>query len=190
MGYNEDPMQTISISTGWLKLVIGFVAVFLIRMLPMRPANFEPMLATVMPFSTRFGFLTSFLFGFLGIALFDAVTAGIGVWTYVAGFMYGALGAGAHLFFKKFKPSTKNFLAFGIVGTIVFDVVTGLTVGPLAFGQPLMAAAIGQIPFTLMHLAGTVVFTLALSPALMKWVVQNDTLEIPVVRARIAHVFR
>lgn len=183
-------MQTISISTGWLKLLIGFVAVFLIRMLPMRPANFEPMLATMMPFSTRFGFITSFLFGFLGIALFDAVTAGIGVWTFVAGFMYGALGAGAHIYFKKYKANTRHFLTYGIIGTIVFDVVTGLTVGPLAFGQPLMAAAIGQIPFTLMHLLGTVVFTLALSPALLKWVVRNDTLEIPVLTSRIAHVFR
>lgn len=190
MGYNGVPMQTISISTGWLKLVLGFAAVFIIRMLPMRPANFEPMLATIMPFSTRFGFITSFLFGFLGIALFDAVTSGIGIWTVIAGFMYGALGAGAHLFFQKCEPSTKNFLAFGIVGTIVYDVMTGLTVGPLAFGQPLMVAIVGQIPFTLMHLLGTVVFTLALSPALLKWVVRNDTLEIPVLSSRIAHVFR
>ena len=189
-GYNRIPMQTISFSTGWLKLLIGFVAVFLIRLLPMRPANFEPMLATLMPFSTRFGFITSFLFGFLGIALFDLVTSGIGMWTVVTGFMYGALGVSAHLFFQNRKASTKNFLAFGIGGTLVYDAVTGLITGPLFFGQPLIAAIIGQIPFTLMHLLGTVVFTLALSPALYKWVVRNDTLEIPVLTRKLAHVLR
>lgn len=190
MSYNREPMQTISLKTGWLKLLIGFVAVFLIRLLPMRPANFEPMLATMMPFSARFGFLISFLFGFLGIALFDLVTSGIGTWTLVTGFMYGSLGAGAHLFFQNRKASTKNFLAFGIVGTLVYDAVTGLMTGPVFFGQPLVAAVVGQIPFTLMHLLGTVVFTLALSPALYKWVVKNDTLEIPVLSRRIAHVLR
>lgn len=183
-------MQTISIKTGWLKLLIGFAAVFLIRLLPMRPANFEPMLATLMPFATRFGFIVSFMFGFLGIALFDLVTSGIGMWTVVTGFMYGSLGAGAHLFFAKRKASTKNFLAFGIVGTLVYDAVTGLITGPVFFGQPFMTALIGQIPFTLMHLLGTTVFTLALSPVLYKWVVRNDTLEIPVLSRHLAHVLR
>jgi len=171
-------MQTISIKTGWLKLVIGFAAVFVIRLLPFRPANFEPMLATMMPFATRFGWMTSFLFGFLGIVLFDAVTSGIGMWTLVTAAAYGALGAGAYAYFAKRKATTKNFLVFGIAGTVLYDIVTGLTVGPLFFGQPFMLAVVGQIPFTLMHLLGTVVFTLALSPALYRWVVRNDALEL------------
>ncbi|HEY0010993.1 MAG TPA: hypothetical protein VGB97_03765 [Candidatus Paceibacterota bacterium] len=170
-------MRTITIQTGWLKLLIGWAAVFIIRLLPFRPANFEPMLATMMPFATRFGFLTSFLFGFLGITLFDAMTSGIGSWTLVTAAAYGALGVGAHLYFARREATTKNFLAFGIVGTLLYDLVTGLTVGPLFFGQPFMLAVVGQIPFTLMHLLGTVVFTLALSPALYRWVVRNDALE-------------
>ncbi len=190
MGYNRGPMQTISLKTGWLKLAIGFLAVFLVRLIPVRPPNVEPMLATMMPFSTRFGYLTSFLFGFLGIMAYDLVTAGIGSWTLVTGAMYGALGMAAHLYFTKAKPNTKNFLIFGVAGTLVYDAVTGLTMGPLLFGQPLVAALIGQIPFTILHLAGTVAFTLVLSPALYKWVVKNDTLEIPVLQARLAHVFR
>jgi uncharacterized membrane protein len=180
-------MQTISIKTGWLKLLIGFVAVFLVRLIPFRPANFEPMLATMMPFATRFGYLASFLFGFLGIALFDAVTSGIGVWTLITAAAYGALGIGAHVFFTYRKATTGNFVAFGVVGTVLYDIVTGLTTGPVFFGQPLMVAVVGQIPFTLMHVLGTVLFTLALSPALYRWVVKNDALEIAVtpVAARI-----
>lgn len=170
-------MYTISLKTGWLKLAIGWTAVFLIRLLPFRPANFEPMLAVMMPFATRFGLFASFLFGFLGITLFDAVTSGIGMWTLVTAAAYGALGIGAHLYFAKREATTKNFLVFGIAGTVFYDIITGLTVGPLFFGQPFMLALVGQIPFTLMHLLGTVVFTFVLSPVLYKWVVRNDALE-------------
>lgn len=171
-------MQTISIKTGWLKLIVGWTAVFLIRLLPFRPANFEPMLATMMPFATRFGFFASFLFGFLGITLFDAVTSGIGVWTLVTAAAYGALGIGAHVYFRNREANTRNFLTFGIAGTVLYDIFTGLTTGPLFFHQPFMVALVGQIPFTLMHVLGTVVFTLALSPVLYRWVVKNDSLEI------------
>jgi uncharacterized membrane protein len=171
-------MHVLTIRTGWLKLMIGWAAVFLIRLLPFRPANFEPMLATIMPFSTRFGWMTSFLFGFLSITLFDAVTSGIGMWTLVTAAAYGTLGIAAHAYFARREATTKNFLAFGVVGTIFYDIVTGLTVGPLFFNQPLMVAIVGQIPFTLMHLLGTVVFTLVLSPVLYRWVVKNDALEL------------
>ncbi|MEA2701807.1 MAG: energy-coupling factor transport system substrate-specific component [Candidatus Parcubacteria bacterium] len=177
-------MQTISIRTGWLKLLIGWAAVFLIRLLPFRPANFEPMLATMMPFATRFGYFASFLFGFLSIVLFDAVTSGIGVWTLVTAAAYGALGIGAHVYFKRREATTKNFLIYGVSGTVLYDIVTGLTTGPIFFNQPFMVAVVGQIPFTLMHVFGTVVFTLALSPVLQRWVVRNDTFEIPLVWSR------
>lgn len=174
----------LTIQTGWLKLLIGWAAVFAIRLLPFRPANFEPMLATMMPFATRFGYFASFLFGFLGIVLFDAVTSGIGIWTLVTAAAYGALGIGAHLYFRNREATTKNFLKFGIVGTVLYDIVTGLTTGPLFFNQPFMLALVGQIPFTLMHLLGTVVFTVALSPAIYRWVVKNDALEINLGLAR------
>jgi len=176
-------MQTISLSTGWLKLVIGFAAVFLVRLLPFRPANFEPMLAVMMPFGARFGYLASFLFGFLGITLFDAVTSGIGMWTLWTAAAYGGLGVAAHMYIQRRKATTKNFLVFGITGTVLYDVATGLTVGPLFFNQPLLVALVGQIPFTLMHVLGTVVFTLALSPLLYRWVVRNDALELSLPRA-------
>ncbi|HEY4489033.1 MAG TPA: ECF transporter S component [Candidatus Paceibacterota bacterium] len=168
----------LTIQTGWLKLLIGWVAVFAIRLLPFRPANFEPMLATMMPFATRFGYFTSFLFGFFGIVLFDAVTSGIGIWTVITAGAYGSLGIGAHFYFRKREATTKNFLTFGVVGTVLYDIATGLTTGPLFFNQPFMVAVVGQIPFTLMHLLGTTVFTVVLSPAIYRWVVKNDALEI------------
>ena len=175
-----------SFTTGWLKFTNGWIVVFLFRLIPFRPPNFEPMLATIMPFSKRFGLLGSFLFGFLGIVMFDAVTSGWGVWTAVTAIAYGVLGAGSCLFFKNREATVKNFLSFGIVGTIFYDAVTGLTIGPIFQGQPFIVALSGQIPFTLMHLLGTVVFATLLSPALYKWVVKSETLELSVILPKFA----
>ena len=168
-------------TTGWLKFAIGWSAVFLFRLIPFRPPNFEPMLATVMPFSKRFGLAGSFLFGFLGIVLFDAVTSGWGIWTAVTALSYGILGIAAHFFFKNRDASVGNFLTFGIVGTLLYDAATGLTIGPIFEGQPFMTALTGQIPFTIMHLLGTIVFSTILSPALYRWVVQNEVFEVSLI---------
>lgn len=176
----------IEIPTGSLKFIIGWVAVFLFRLIPFRPPNFEPMLATVMPYSKRYGILGSFLFGFLGILLFDAVTSGWGIWTAVTALAYGAVGIGSHFYFKNREASVGNFVGFGIVGTLFYDAVTGLTIGPLFEHQSFMVALSGQIPFTLMHLLGTTVFAIVLSPALYRWVVKNEVLEISLVR----HIFK
>jgi len=166
----------VRIPTGTLKFLIGWTAVFLFRLIPFRPPNFEPMLATVMPFSKRYGLLGSFLFGFLGIVLYDAVTAGWGHWTWTTGLSYGLLGVGAHIFFQSREASAKNFLVFGVPATLVFDGVT-MFFGPIFEAQPLMAAVIGQIPFTLMHVTSTVVFATTLSPILYRWVITNESLE-------------
>lgn len=183
-------MQYLSIKTGGIKFVLGWVIVLLVRLIPFRPPNFEPMLATMMPYSKRYGVIPIFLFGFLGIALFDLITGRTGLWTLITGVSYGALGIGAYFFFKNRKSTIKNYLVFGIMGTIAYDAITGLSVGPLFYGQPFMAALIGQIPFTLMHLLGTVVFSVTISPVVHKWIVSNDTLEIPVIFGRIRSLMR
>ncbi len=170
-----------SISSGSLKFLIGWAAVFLFRLIPFRPPNFEPMLATVMPFSKRYGIVGSFLFGFLGIVLYDAVTSGWGSWTAVTAICYGLLGVAAHVFFKNRDASVKNFLFFGIPATIAYDTVT-MFIGPIFMHQSLMAAFVGQISFTLMHLIGTIVFSVLLSPVLYRWVVQNERFELNFLR--------
>lgn len=159
-----------------IKFCIGWIAVFLFRLIPFRPPNFEPMLSVVMPFSKRYGMLGSFLFGFLGIVFYDALTSGWGNWTWVTAVSYGALGVGAHFFFKNREASVKNFLIFGIPGTVAYDAVT-MMIGPVFGTQSLAVAFFGQIPFTLIHVLGTVVFATLLSPALYRWVIQSNALE-------------
>jgi uncharacterized membrane protein len=170
-----------TIPTGWLKFMIGWTAVFLFRLIPFRPPNFEPMLSVVMPFSKRYGPAGSFLFGFLGIVLYDAVTSGWGSWTWVTALCYGLLGLAAYFFFKNRTANVRNFLLFGIPGTILYDAITML-IGPIFGEQPLSIAIAGQVPFTLMHLLGTITFSVLLSPAIYRFVVQNDALELSINR--------
>lgn len=164
------------IQTGALKFLIGWTVVFLFRLIPFRPPNFEPMLATMMPFSKRYGALETFLFGFLGIVLYDAVTSGWGYWTWTTALCYGVLGLCAYYYFKNRLPTRLNFVTFGIAGTLAYDAATML-IGPVFAGQSLSVALVGQVPFTFMHLIGTVLFALILSPALYRWVVENEVFE-------------
>jgi len=170
------PSMFVRVNSAWLKYAIGLGLVFAFRLLPFRPPNVEPMLAVMMPFSTRFGSFGAFLFGFLGIVLYDAATSGWGSWTWVTALAYGALGIGAYYYFSYKAPSRLNFVIFGVIGTLAYDVVTML-IGPLFFAQPLAVAIAGQIPFTLLHLAGAVLFATVLSPIVQKWVVENESLE-------------
>jgi len=159
-----------------LKYLIGFVIVFVLRLLPFRPPNIEPVMAIMMPFAKRFGAFGAFLFASLSIVLFDGVTSGWGVWTLVTAFAYGALGVGAHYFFCNRESTVRNYVIFAIFGTVFYDALTGLTIGPLFWDQPFMVAFVGQIPFTLMHLAGNITFAALLSPVLYRFVVENKRL--------------
>ena len=164
------------IDTHALKFLIGFLLVLVVRFIPFRPPNVEPVMATMMPFAKRFGACAGFAFPLLSIVLFDLLTMRVGVWTLVTALAYGLVGVGAHYFFKRRESTATNYALFAVVGTPFFDAVTGLTIGPLLWGQPFMVALIGQIPFTALHLMGNVAFALVVSPLLYRWVVGNTNL--------------
>lgn len=161
-----------------MKYITGWLVVFVIRLIPIpfRPPNIEPVLATTMPFAKQFGAWGAFLFGFLSIALFDLATMKVGMWTLITALAYGLLGAGAYFFFKNRESSAKNYVLYAIPATLFYDAVTGLSVGPLFFGQSFMEALVGQIPFTLWHLAGNIVFAALLSPLIYTLIVKNPRL--------------
>ena len=149
------------------KILIVFVGCFLFRLLPLRAPNVEPIMASIMPLGRKFGAMTGFLFGFLSIFLYDAITH-FGSWTWIAGITYGLIGAASALYFTKAKTSILNFAVFAFVATIVFDFITGVLFAPI-FGETMATAFVLQIPFTLLHLAGNIGFALTLSPILNKW---------------------
>ncbi len=161
----------------WLKLVLGWILSIALRLIPFRPPNIETVLAIQMPFAKKFGFLTAFIFAFVNILLYDIITAKLGVWTVITALTYGGLALFSTWYFKNRRSTATNFALHAVFATIIYDIVTGLTIGPLFFGQSFMSAVIGQIPFTMYHLMGNVAFALTLSPLIYRFLVSNPRFE-------------
>ena len=139
-----------------------------------------------MPFSKRYGWLGGFIFGLSSIVIFDIVTGKVGMWTIITGVAYGLVAVGASFFFHNREANRKSYVQYAIIGTIAYDAITGLTIGPLFFEQTLMSAFIGQIPFTLWHLGGNIVFAAIFSPLIYRWVIDNKNLELSAVLRRFS----
>lgn len=166
----------------WLKFVLGLLFCLFIRMMPFRAANLEPLLATMMPYSKKYGLVGSFLFGPLSIFIFDLFKNEIGVWTLITSLSYGLLGVLSYFFLRNKKSNSFNYFIFSVVGTILYDVVTGLTVGMLLFKQTLLVTLYGQVPFTLVHLIGNTLMAIILSPLIYKYIVNNENVEISYIK--------
>lgn len=127
-------------------------------------------MGTMMPFSKRFGPLAGGLFAAGSMVLYDLVTS-YGRWTWTTALVYGAVSVWAGYFFKNREASRGNFVGFAIMGTLVFDALTGPIIPSLFGDGNFTALTIAQIPFTLSHLAGNVLFAAILSPVIMKYLV-------------------
>jgi uncharacterized membrane protein len=149
------------------KVFLIFLGCILLRLIPLRAPNVEPIMASIMPVGKRYGAIIGFLFGFLSIFLYDSVTH-FGSWTWIAGITYGLVGAVSTFYFKKYKSSAFNFVVFAIFATIFYDLITGVLFAPM-FHQTMLSALVLQIPFTALHLAGNIGFALTISPILSKW---------------------
>jgi energy-coupling factor transport system substrate-specific component len=153
--------------------------VLALRLVPFRAPNVEPIMTAIMPFGRVYGKLSAFLFGAMSIVIYDSLTSGLGVWTAITAVAYGLLGLGAGFYFKN-RTGWRNYALFAVFTTILYDAVTGLTLGPLFFGQSLYNAFIGQIPFTALHLLGNVSFAIVLSPAIEMWIRKESKVSVPV----------
>lgn len=150
------------------KFLIGLFLSLLIRLVPFRAPNIEPILATAMPFGKYFGPFASFSFAVLSILIYDLVTNTLGVHTFFTASSYGLIGFWAGHYFKQKEGRPLEYVRFAIYSTLVFDVLTGLTIGPLFYNQSFLSALSGQIPFTILHLLGNMTLAFILSPAIYK----------------------
>lgn len=166
----------------FIKLSIAFIACITIRLLPppFRAPNVEPLMATVMPFAKHSGALVGFVFAALSMAIFDVISGHLGLWTIGTALAYGLVGAGAPAFFKYFS-GVRGYVSYAVVATLAFDFLTGVIMGPALFGQSFMAALVGQIPFTFMHLAGNMAFALTISPLIETWILSAKPAPTPFV---------
>jgi hypothetical protein len=142
-------------------------------------------MATQMPFAKKYGAVIAYAFGFFSILFFDIVSGKVGLWTVITAVSYGFIGIGGSLFFKKFKNNKYGYFTYAIIGTLIYDGITGLTIGPLMFGQTFREAFIGQIPFTISHLWGNIVTSVIISPLIYKWIVNNNNLDFGVLKNKI-----
>ncbi len=168
-----------------LKTFTIFLGCLVFRLIPLRAPNVEPIMASLMPVSRKFGALFGFLFGFLSIFVYDAVTH-FGSWTWITGITYGLLGTASYFYFKKRESSISDFALFAFFATIVYDAITGVLFAPL-FGQSMWNAFILQIPFTALHLAGNIGFALTLSPLINKWLLSEEFFSIKKLTTKVVY---
>jgi hypothetical protein len=170
---------------GIVKFFLAILISNLIRFLRFIPNN-DPIMAVMLPFAKEKSIIKAFLFPFLTMITFDLITGFIGSWTLITAITYGLLGVFFTILYSKKKEITlKTYLGSGIIGVLIFDFVTGVLATPLMFGMSIEQAFIGQIPFTIMHLATVSGFILIITPVLDKHLFKNKNLEDHKILARI-----
>lgn len=152
-------------------LALSGIACLGVRLFPFHIPNVEPLMALYMPLQKRLGFFIGSIFVIISIVPFDLIMGQFGPWTLINILAYSLLGLLLPLCRRRWK--TESFIAKAISGTLFFDGITGLCVGPLFFHQPFMQAFLGQIPFTFIHVASNVLLALSLSPLIDDWIVKQ-----------------
>jgi uncharacterized membrane protein YuzA (DUF378 family) len=141
-------------------------------------------MAVQMPVSKKFSIFYSFFFGFSSIILFDLITKTLGLWTLFTSVTYGIIGVGSYFYFNS-NIKNKNYVKYTIIATILYDALTGLTVGPLFFGQSFAASFFGQIPFTIYHLLSNVTFAMILSPVIESVFIRKEKFNFLLLKNKI-----
>jgi len=163
-----------------MKLVKYLLSILLcngIRFLRFVPNN-DPIMGCMLPFSKQGRWWQGALFALITMVSFDFLTMRVGLWTGVTAVTYAGLGLMFHLIYKRVgKVKLKHYLGSGVLGVLIFDLVTGVLFGPAMFGMSFAQAFFGQIPFTVMHLVTVTGFVLIITPVLDRAVVSNPTLE-------------
>lgn len=156
-----------------LKFSLVLFLCLLTRLIPLRAPNVEPILAATMPISKTSGAVAGLFFAIISILLYDVITHTLGVQTFFTVFAYAVVGWWAGYYFKSRASNSMNYVRFAIMGTLVFDALTGLTVGPIFFHQSFFQSLVGQIPFTAFHLLGNIIFAYTLSPAIYHFMIKK-----------------
>ena len=165
--------------SGMPKYAIGFVGTLVFRLLSpfLGLWNISPLMATELAGSKAYGPWVGGLYGALSIALLDVIVGRAGSWTVITSLAYGIVGVWGAYFFRQRQASAWNFVLASIIGTLFFDLITGVLMGPLFYGQTWSSAIVGQIPFTLRHLAGNIFFASVLAPWFYRKIMANPSWE-------------
>jgi hypothetical protein len=138
--------------------------------------NNDPIMAVMLPCAKR-GRAAAIAFPVAAMILFDVLSGRVGVWTAVTAGTYGLLGLAFSSAYRALARrghavGVATFVVSGVVGVLLFDFITGPILSSVMFGMSFGQAFVGQIPFTLKHLASVSAYTLMVSPALA-WLLQQ-----------------
>lgn len=156
-----------------IKFGIGLILVLILRLVP-HPANFEPITATLMPYSRRMSVWVSVAMAFLSIFLYDIISGSFGIWTTFTAGSYMLL---AWFFAWVLRGKANNpwmYVVYGCIGTVLYDVVTALVISSGIYGQGIVEVLVMQVPFTINHLLSTLVTGFLLSPVIDRWLVSQE----------------
>lgn len=136
------------------------------RLLRLFPNN-DPVMGCALPFARQYKWWQAMLFPILAMISFDFLTLRLGIWTMGTALTYGFIGLLFFLYFKrKKKIGFKTYASSSILGILLFDFLTGPIMSSIVFRMPFEMAFIGQITFTLMHLASGIILTILIAPVL------------------------
>lgn len=168
-------------SVGLAKFALaGFITLLFRLVTPLLGMpNVAPLMATQLAGARAYGPWVAGLYGFLGMILLDACTGALGPWTIATSICYAIVGVAGGYYLKDRPITVRHYVGVSVVGTLFFDLVTGVLLAPI-HGTPLGVAALGQIPFTLWHLAGNSFFAL-FAPWFFRSVIGNCSLELRLI---------
>jgi hypothetical protein len=120
-----------------------------------------------LPIARKDKWWKAILFPVIAMVSFDFITMKVGIWTLGTAATYGLIGLLFYAYFKKKKKvGLKTYAKSSFTGVLIFDFLTGPLMSSYIFAVPFSVAFLGQIPFTLMHLASGVTLTILIAPVL------------------------
>lgn len=162
------------------KFIIGLLVTLAFRIFTpfIGLANISPLMSTILSGSKAYGKMAGAVYGFLSMFLLDLIMGKLGLWTIITATTYSLIGIFASIYLKDKKANIRDFVVASIMFTLFFDLVTGILMGPILFGQNMLEATIGQIPFTLRHLIGNIVFAIILAPWFYGKIMTNESYQL------------
>jgi uncharacterized membrane protein len=162
------------------KYILGFIFTIVFRLITpaLGLSNISPLMATELAGTKGFGPVAGGVYGFLSMVILDLIVGRVGMWTLVTGICYGIVGFWGGYYLKSRDAKARNFVLASVIGTLFFDLVTGVLMGPLLFDQSFYSAFVGQIPFTIKHLAGNIFFAIVLAPWFYNKIIENPKIEL------------
>ncbi len=150
--------------------LVGWVLLASVAGVGLKAAGAPPNVELLMPFVLSAGLaggpVAGFLVGLSTRAAYDVYLGWAGWWTLLTAPSYAIAGLFiGYVGLKRKALGRWEMALLAGAATIVYDVVSMLAFG-LPFGIPLLNLVVGQIPFSIAHVGGNMLFCFLIAPTL------------------------